>query len=117
MSYQLVLGTPLLGERLLRHLPQVVSRGLQADAVSTDAFSEADLAAFREPLREPARARASSLYYRTFLLAEAPRLLRYRSARLTVPTLLLSGTQDSALTTRMLSGYEDHADDMRVELV
>jgi pimeloyl-ACP methyl ester carboxylesterase len=57
--------------------------------------------------------------YRVFNLREMGPLLagRYDSQRLTVPTLLLFGTDDTALRPQLLAGYERHADEMRVELV
>ena len=42
---------------------------------------------------------------------------RYDDQRLTVPTLLLFGEDDFALKSDLLDGYQEHADDMRVELV
>ncbi len=57
--------------------------------------------------------------YRVFTLRENPEIIRGRYARdrLTVPTLLLFGTDDTALRPNLLAGYQHHADDMRVELV
>jgi pimeloyl-ACP methyl ester carboxylesterase len=57
--------------------------------------------------------------YRVFQLKESPENLRgrYARARLTVPTLLLFGTDDAALRPNLLAGYQRHADDMRIELV
>jgi pimeloyl-ACP methyl ester carboxylesterase len=114
-----VLSAPLIGERLLRHVPGLVRRLLSAAAVRPDAFTRAELEAFAAPLSEPARARATVALYRAFLLRELPALLRgrYADVRLRVPTLLLFGTADWAISRRMLGGFEDHADDMRLELV
>ena len=41
----------------------------------------------------------------------------YFGKRLTVPTLLLFGEDDFALRPDLLDGYEQHADEMQVELV
>jgi pimeloyl-ACP methyl ester carboxylesterase len=56
--------------------------------------------------------------YRVFNLREMPAILRgrYAKARLTVPTLLLYG-KDDPLPHQALSGYEKHADSMKLELV
>jgi len=96
--YQVVLATPGLGETVLRHSPAVALL-LRSDNVLAEAFSDADVEAFAGALREPARARASSLIYRDFLLREAPKLLkgRYDGLALTVPTHLLFGVHDLAL--------------------
>jgi pimeloyl-ACP methyl ester carboxylesterase len=96
--YQVLLATPLLGQALLRHTPAVEVL-LRTDNVHASAFSDADVEAFAGVLREPARARASSLIYREFLLREAPAIMRgrYDGSALTVPTLLLHGVRDAAL--------------------
>lgn len=47
-----------------------------------------------------------------------PSLLgRHRATRLTVPTLMLNGTHDFALSAHELGGYEEYVDDLRIELV
>jgi pimeloyl-ACP methyl ester carboxylesterase len=96
--YQAVLATPLVGETLLRRT-SAVGLVLRADNFHADAFSDEDIEAFAGPLREPARARASALIYRDFLLHEAPAIMRgrYEESKLTVPTQLLHGVRDWAL--------------------
>ena len=86
--YQAVLATPWLGETVLRRT-RIVERALRADNVHADAVSDADAAVFADVLAEPARARASSLIYRAFLLRELGPVVRgrYDGAELTVPTL------------------------------
>jgi pimeloyl-ACP methyl ester carboxylesterase len=114
-----VLSTPVLGQRLLRHSPAVLRRVLEASAVTRGTFTRAELDAFALPLREPARARATTALYRTFVLRELPALARgrYANARLRTPTLFLFGTSDLVITKRSLRGFEAHADDMTLELV
>jgi pimeloyl-ACP methyl ester carboxylesterase len=73
---------------------------------------------YAERLREPARADATQLLYRSYVssvLALAKR--RYENLRLTVPTRLLVGRGDQAVPEVVLRGFEPHADDMTVELV
>jgi pimeloyl-ACP methyl ester carboxylesterase len=113
-----VLSTPVLGERLLRHSPATV-RGLLQLAARSGTFTPAELAAFADPLTEPARARATVALYRSFVTRELPALVagRYAHARLRTPTRLLFGTDDLAISQRVLSGFGDHADDMELELV
>ena len=96
--YQVVLATPWLGETLLRRTP-VVKRALRADNVHADAFSDADAAVFADVLAEPARAHASSLIYRDFLLREIGPVVggRYEHVPLAVPTRLLFGVNDGAM--------------------
>ncbi|HJZ37325.1 MAG TPA: alpha/beta hydrolase, partial [Solirubrobacterales bacterium] len=84
-----------------------------------DNWDETTIRSFADNLAEPARARACVQMYRVFQLHESPAILRGRYAhdRLTVPTRLLFGTDDTALRPHLLAGYQRHADDMRVELV
>jgi pimeloyl-ACP methyl ester carboxylesterase len=114
-----LLSAPGLGEILLRRQPSILRAGLRAAAKRPGTFPADVLDAFVQPLREPARAKATVALYRTFVLREAPALLlgRYNGERLRVPTLLLVGTSDWAISTRLLRGFEAHADDMRLELV
>jgi pimeloyl-ACP methyl ester carboxylesterase len=114
--YQLVLASPLVGERVVRG-GSFVRRLITAGAVH-DAWSEEELAAFADVLRAPARARASVLLYRTFLLRELAPFLRgrYDGRRLHVPTLLLHGTRDLAIDHHALGRWREHADAMEVEL-
>jgi pimeloyl-ACP methyl ester carboxylesterase len=116
--YQYLLASPLLGEWILRHT-DFVRLILTGGSSSQRIWSDAELAAFIEPLREPKRAKASVQLYRTFLLREFPQIARgrYRRFRLETPTLLLFGVEDLAISTSMLRGYEPFVDDMTLELV
>ena len=113
-----VLSAPVVGQCLLRHVPAVLRRLLQA-AARPGTFTRAELDAFADPLRDPARARATTALYRAFVLGELPALARgrYAGTRLRTPTLFLFGTSDQVITERILRGFDDHADDMELELV
>jgi pimeloyl-ACP methyl ester carboxylesterase len=111
--YQYLIASPGLGER-------IVSSGRLARFMLTyrrpeAAKREEDIAAFLDPLREPARAKASVQIYRTFLLRELLPVVRgrYRSMRLKTPTLFLHGTGDPVIKKDMLEGYEPFTDDMQ----
>jgi pimeloyl-ACP methyl ester carboxylesterase len=118
LSYQLPIVTPGVNARVIGRR-DFMPRFLKAGAVHRDAWTDEDIEAFRAPLREPARLRASAAIYRTFLTRELVPMLagRYRSRRLSAPTLLLFGRRDFAMNADRLTGYEPHADDMRLELV
>jgi pimeloyl-ACP methyl ester carboxylesterase len=94
-------------------------KGLIRAWSAKDVWTERELDVFAESLREPARARASAQYYRTFLLRElVPTLAgRYRGQRLHTPTLLLFGADDGVIRPHQVRGFEEHADDMRLELI
>lgn len=115
--YQVALATPWLGETLIRRT-DFVRRLIAAGAVHPQSWSEWDLDLFADVLREPARARASSALYRTFLTRELGPFLRgrYDGRRLSVPTLLLHGTRDLAIDQRSLGNWRAHADAMELEL-
>jgi pimeloyl-ACP methyl ester carboxylesterase len=116
--YQWVLAMPALGTWALQNRPGFV-KGLIRAWSARQVWSEDELDIFASTLREPARARASVQYYRTFLLRElAPTLAgRYRGQRLRTPTLLLFGADDGVIRPHQVRGFERHADDMRLELV
>jgi pimeloyl-ACP methyl ester carboxylesterase len=116
--YQGVLATPAAGEWLLRNRPGFV-KGLIKAWSAKNAWGEQERDEFANRLREPARARASAQYYRTFLLRELlPALAgRYRGLRLQTPTLLLFGADDGVIRPPPLRGYERLADDMSLELI
>jgi pimeloyl-ACP methyl ester carboxylesterase len=116
--HQVVLAAPVVGAWLLRHRPAFV-KGLIRAWSAKDVWNEAELDVFASSLTEPGRARASTQYYRTFLLRELlPTLAgRYRDYRLQTPTLLLFGADDGVIRPHQVRGYERHADHMRLELI
>jgi pimeloyl-ACP methyl ester carboxylesterase len=65
------------------------------------------------------RARLIPILIGTTLLVGLPLLARghWRAYRLKVPTLMLFGTGDFAITPSSLDGYDPYADDMRIEMV
>ena len=118
-AHAYLISTPGVGGWVLRNQPSFVRTALQLGTHDRSVWTEQDLAAFAEPLREPARAAATVALYRTFVTREARAMLagRYRSMRLTTPTLMLFGKRDRAISTSALEGFEPYADDMRVQLV
>lgn len=111
-------GAPVLGPWLIRHA--FFSKALRRWFTEVQAgWSREDGEVFLAPWEEPARALAASKTYRTYLLVDSPRVLlgRYRKVRLTVPTLMLHGTDDRILREPFLRGFEQFADNMTLELV
>ena len=74
---------------------------------------------FAAPLREPARAAATTRLYRAYLRTRRRDGARQRppEPRLTVPTLLMIGARDMAVTPKLAAGFEHAGDDMRTEVV
>lgn len=116
--YQALLGTPLLGPAVVRHPRGFVPRAFYA-SMRTRPPVAADVAVFAEVLRDPARARATSALYRSFLTRELWQVLagRYRTQRLHVPTRVLFGVDDVVLSPRLLAGLSDYADEASIELI
>jgi pimeloyl-ACP methyl ester carboxylesterase len=116
--YAAAMALPLAGAAFTRALPEIFER---TNALGSDqgVWSARELEYFSAQFREPERRRASELVYRTFLTTELLESARGRwnDARLRVPTLHLHGLDDGAIHPAVLRGWEDHADDMRLELV
>ena len=116
--YTLVLSLPGLGSWSLRRGPGLVDFLFRLWS-GNDVWSAEELRAFSERLAIPERARASALYYRTFVLRELPRLAlgRYRSQRLRTPTLALFGADDGVVRSYYGRGLETHLEDGQVEVL
>jgi pimeloyl-ACP methyl ester carboxylesterase len=96
-SYQALLALPGVGERLLTHGSGFVRAIIRLASGPEMQWSPQAIENYARRLREPARARASSLYYRTFLMHELPEMVRRgdRTAELRVPSLLLMGQKST----------------------
>jgi pimeloyl-ACP methyl ester carboxylesterase len=116
--YQLLIISPGVGYALHRggrFVPMVI----EGSSIDKSVWDEATLRAFGDNLAEPDRARAAVQLYRVFNMREIQPIARgrYDGQRLSVPTLLLFGSDDFALRPEMLAGYQHHTDEMRVEEV
>jgi pimeloyl-ACP methyl ester carboxylesterase len=114
-SYQVLLGSPVLGQRLLTSGTALVRTLIRAGSDRNAGWSDHDLDVYANVLRDPARAAASSACYRTFLTRELPATLARgdRSAELEVPTLLAMGANSSLY--RILRPSSQH--NLRVETI
>jgi pimeloyl-ACP methyl ester carboxylesterase len=92
-SYQAVLAAPVVGPRTMTSGRRFIRTIIRAGSGRGAKWSNEELDVYADVLREPARARASSACYRTFLTRELPAMLRRgdRSAELRVPALLAMG--------------------------
>lgn len=111
--------TPLVGRTVLRRFPRFTRMLFRLGSPLPDTRASLAVDEYIAVLREPARARAAESVQRHFAYCELiPTMLgKYRSTRLTVPTLMLNGTHDFALAPTELGGYEPYADDLTVNLV
>jgi pimeloyl-ACP methyl ester carboxylesterase len=118
-AYQPAVGAPGLGPALVARTPLVATL-LRAGAADPERRGRDDVDPYVAALREPARARASSALYRTFLRRELPAVLagRYTAGRrLAVPTLLMLGSRDPVVRPDLVDTAHEHADDLTTELV
>jgi pimeloyl-ACP methyl ester carboxylesterase len=112
LAYQAPVAAPVVGERLLRHVPGVVRELIRGGSHPSARWTDEELDTYAGVLRQPARARASSAVYRTFLRHEIRDLAggRYAGLRLRVPALMLTGASDPVVGPVALAGFEAHAD-------
>ncbi len=117
-GYQFVLASPGLGAQVMQRAP-IAKTALTKASVTQGAFTPDEIEVFAERWRDPARARATTQVYRSFLTKELRAILtgKYRDQRLKPKTLLITGSEDPVVTPDRLGGYEDHADDMTVEVL
>ncbi|RKS75700.1 pimeloyl-ACP methyl ester carboxylesterase [Motilibacter peucedani] len=109
-AYQPAMAAPLASQLALVTAPGVVER-LLASAAHRSYSVEAEAAhSYAAVLREPARARASALYYRRFLLEDLPRVRAGRyDAPLEMPHRLVLGSHDPVIRRRFLpAGGREH---------
>jgi pimeloyl-ACP methyl ester carboxylesterase len=114
LTYQVPLSLPGVGVRLMRR--GFGERLLKAGR-NRGRWTDEELRAYAEVLREPKAAGATVGIYRQFLTKELPGLLKgeYANQRLRVPTRLLAGTEDAAVKGSSLEGA--NADDLTVHWV
>ncbi len=93
LAYQGPVATPVLGPLTMTLSPVPVRTVIRKGSGRGKRWSDDELDVYADVLREPARARASSALYRTFLTRELPASARSKEnpGRLDVPTLLLMG--------------------------
>jgi pimeloyl-ACP methyl ester carboxylesterase len=112
-SYVFLLATPVLGAATLTAGTRFVRTLIRAGSGSNMSWTDSDLDAYARVLTDPARARASSACYRSFLLHDLPAMAGRRRADLEVQTLLVMG--GSSFLTRALDPRSGGA--LRVEQV
>lgn len=101
----------------------LVGRLLEEDPVSGDAFTDADIKRYREAASRPGAMRAAINYYRAVGRATVRASLSSgarppgatQASDIDVPTLLLWGLQDVALSPRLTTGLDRWIDDLQIE--
>jgi len=116
--FQYAIATPVLGPALLSRGRQPLAHHLLDNYTSDPtAFSAADRELFVAQYRDRDRARAGSALYRNFIVPIFGRVLagRYRTMRLTTPTLIVFGGDDPNMSAALLDGHRPYADELVVE--
>ena len=93
VSYQLLLATPVLGTAAMTQSNGFVRAMIRGGSRLRE-WTDAELDVYADVLRAPARARASSACYRTFLTRELPAVVAgrgHQAGELEVPALLVMG--------------------------
>ena len=109
LAYQPLMALPILGPALQRFTNAVDL------AFVGDIHDEDDRRIYTDSFKEADRAEAASRVYRTFLTSEV--FADDPEERLTVPTKLVVGDGDPVLHEGRLQGFEEHADDMTLEIM
>lgn len=115
-SYQALLATPVVGPAAVRAAGgALVRRLIVAGSGPAMRWTDAELDTYAGVLADPARARASSACYRTFLTRELPATLAggHHPGELDVPSLLAMG--EHSPIRRALQPQPSH--NLRVEVV
>lgn len=118
--YAFAFQLPWLPEALFRARDFAVPvRGLREGTVTPAAFTDADLARYREAWSRPGVPRAATNYYRAFGRDQLRRLLRRQPGpdadrRVAAPTLLLWGERDDALVPELATRTADRVPDCEV---
>jgi pimeloyl-ACP methyl ester carboxylesterase len=106
------------GESIVRERPSLIVRMLRSDRVQ-EGISRADAHGYAARLQRPESAQATMSLYRSFVRSFRTVLVKraFEDLRLTVPTRIVFGAADKALSPVVLRGVERHCDDVAVELV
>lgn len=120
--YVLAFQVPWLPERLLAVDDFRAVGEMLTDTVHPDAFTDADVRRYKEAMSRSGSLSGPINYYRAIARENAGRTLRSllpgegtRDATVGVPTLVVWGEQDRALSTDLLDGLDRLVADLRIE--
>ena len=108
---------PWLPERLLRSGDYAgLERTLRNDPIHPGAFSEADIAHYKQAIAQPGALTATINYYRA-LFRINPLVYKQAIPRIDIPTLLIWGEQDRYLGIRLTEGLEPWVPKLQLERI
>jgi pimeloyl-ACP methyl ester carboxylesterase len=109
--YAAAFQLPILPEAAFRRGEfALIERIFQGEAVRPGAFTDQDIQLYREAAARPGAIKAMLDYYRAAARHSSP-----RSRRIALPTLVIWGDRDPALSVRLTHGLEKWVPDIRVE--
>jgi len=117
--YTAPLEVPGVGPWVLREHPRLVRYVLRRGAGRVPIWSDDEIEQFVASSKEPSRAGAGAALHRAIARHDIPALAlgRFRTARLHVPTTVLAGSGDFALSPKVLGDGARNAPDMTVKVV
>jgi pimeloyl-ACP methyl ester carboxylesterase len=110
---------PGIGRLVLRNWPGLTRFLLRHGAAGPAAWQPGEVEEFVAASRQPGSARAGEALHWQFVLHDIPGIIlrRYRSMRLTVPTVILAGAEDWMLPPGMLAVAGRRAGDLELRVV
>jgi pimeloyl-ACP methyl ester carboxylesterase len=119
LGYMFRIAMPYFGPRMLMRNRNFLNYIFTRDNPGSKGWTEEEKNIYHDRIRQLDRAHASSKLYRDFLLKEyiPLGLGKYKRFHLKTPTYVLFGKKDFAIALSWLRGYENYADDIKIELV
>lgn len=119
LGYMFRIAMPYFGPRMLTKNRNFLDYIFTRDNPNSKGWIDAEKSIYHERIKQPDRAYASSKLYRDFLFKEyiPLGLGKYKRYYLKTPTRILFGEKDFAIALSWLRGYENYADDIKIELV
>lgn len=112
MYYQLAFAAPG-SATVLQRAPSRLAKGIRQDVRQRKAFTADDARAFAEPYRDPARAKAAQMTYRSFVGGDAARIFASsKGKRFPVPARFVYSAYDAYIPSQFAIGTPRIGDDV-----
>ena len=116
--YILFFQLPFLPEAAIRRNDYAfIEQVLRGTAIDASTFSDQDIAIYKQAIAQPGAATAALSYYRVLVQQGSRGMFRGTAMRVSAPTLLIWGEQDTALGKELTYGTECFAPDLRIQYI